>query len=133
MPQIRRAKNHRFTKSTRTVLPLRTLIVLLFLTPRLHAQLPHPLLSRPSALDVHSALVTPVDTADKASLKPVIIGGVIGAAVGLYLGELGPGSCETPGCADEYKASPYIGLVGGAIVGALAGFMLAHLPRAGPK
>jgi len=114
-------------------LPLRSLIVLLFLASRLHAQLPHPLVSRPAAVDVHSGLLTPVDTADKASLKPVIIGGVIGAAVGLYFGELGRGSCETPGCADKYKASPYIGLVGGAVVGALAGALLAHLPRAGPR
>jgi hypothetical protein len=102
-------------------------------TPAIHAQIPHPLISRQAGLTRRSALIARADTADKHSLKPLIIGAALGAAVGLYFGELAQGSCEHPGCTERYEAAPYLGLAGGAIVGALAGELFAHLPPAGPR
>jgi len=110
-----------------------SLIFAILLPSALHAQTVHPLVSRQARVNDHAALTIRADTVDTRSLKPLIIGAALGAAVGLYLGELARGSCETPGCTDRYEAAPYLGLVGGAVVGGLAGELFAHLPHGGPR
>ena len=63
------------------------------------------------------------------SLKPYIIGGSVGGALGLYAGFLAIGGCENPQCPHEHRAAPYLGAAAGVAVGVAIVALVELIPR----